>query len=76
MGRTVRVCGNGAYAWALITLLFKVSLGRNTVLCLLGSFSFCCLFWFNCKESCLFPGMLSVVHVAEYNAFGGGSEQN
>lgn len=70
----MHVYGDGAYAWGLIALRFRVSLGRNTVLCLLGSFSPCYLFWFNCVESCLFPSVLSVVHVAEYNAFGGGSE--
>lgn len=61
-------------AWSSIALLFKASVGRNTGLCLLVSFSPCYLFWLNCMESCLFAGVLSVVHVAEHNAFGGGSE--
>lgn len=49
----MHVYSDGAYTVNLIALLFKVSLGKNTVLCLLGSFSPFYLSWFNCVCSLL-----------------------
>lgn len=65
---------DGTYGWSSVALLRKVSLGRNTVLCLLGNFSTCYVFWFNHMQLHLIPGVLSDVHGAPRSAFEGGSE--
>lgn len=63
-----------AYGWSSAPPLVKISLGRNIVLYLFGSFSACFLFRLNHMQLHLSSGTLSVVHSAEHNAFGGGSK--
>lgn len=65
---------DGTYGWSSVALLFKVSLGRSTVLCLPGNFSTCYVSWFNHMQLHLIPGGLSDVQVAARSAFEGGSE--